>query len=313
MVEWWQRFPEQRYWMEQVSRRDFSDELFAPRGSNWARENVKHVLPGDVVLHWRKGVGFVGSSVAGSAPLVDVRVWEGRPQESWIVPLTDFEPLERPITLREIQAIDERIMRIKPILEAAYPGFSAFPFAMSPKYSFRPLQAYLVKFPIELFELTEILGLQLPVAFSPLTGQAMPRPQGGRRPAYLADTKLRRGIELHSVAMARRWYETRGATGILELGKPYDLELTLDQRIRHVEVKGSTLPQLSSVMLTRNEVAHARGYSATDLVVIDSIQFEPDGEEYRFQGGQIRRWQDWAPREADIVGLQYQYQLPPVG
>lgn len=310
MANWWADAPEQRYWMEQVSRTDFSDELFAPRGGNWARENVKHVRPGDVVLHWRKGVGFVGSSVAASAPLVDVRVWDGLPQESWVVPLGEFEPLERPITLRELQLIDDQIMRVKPILQRAYPGYGAFPFAKSQAYSFRPLQAYLVKFPIELFEVTGSVGLELPVAFSPRTGQAMPRPQGGSGPAYLSDTKLRQGIEQHSVGLARRWYERRGATGVLELGKPYDLELTLQQQVRHVEVKGSSLPDISSVLLTKNEVAHARSYAATDLVVVDSIEFERRGEEFIFGGGELRRWENWAPDDADITGLQYQYQLP---
>lgn len=296
--------------MEQVSRKDFSDELFAPRGSNWARENVKFVRPGDIVLHWRKGVGFVGSSVAASAPTVETRVWEDVPQESWVVALAEFEPLERPVTLRDLQAIDDQIMKIRPILEAAYPGYSAFPFAKKPNYSFRPLQAYLVKFPIELFDLTEIVGLELPVPFSTATGQALPRPQGGRGPAYLSDTKLRQGIERYSVAMARRWYEDRGASGLVELGKPYDLELTLDREVRHVEVKGSSLPNISSVLLTRNEVAHAQSYAATDLVVVDSIRFEANGDDYWFEGGQLRRWADWVPREIDITGLQFQYRLP---
>lgn len=312
MSNWWNGYPEQRYWMEQISRQDFSDELFAPRGSSWGRENVKYVRPGDIVLHWRKGVGFVGTSVAASAPIVDTRVWEAIPQESWVVPLAEYEPLDQHVTLKDLQLIDDQIMRVQPILRSAYTGFSAFPFAKTPRYSFRPLQAYLVKFPIELFEVLAMVGLDVPVAFSPLTGQASPRPRSGRGPAYLSDTQLRQGIERHSVRVARRWYEDRGATGILELGKPYDLEVTLEQQVRHVEVKGSSLPQISTVLLTKNEVAHAHSYAATDLVVVDAIAFEKRGEDYRFEGGELRRWADWTPDEAYVTSLQYQYQLQPL-
>lgn len=180
-----------------------------------------------------------------------------------------------------------------------------------PKRELRAHQGYLTKFPLELFEILALAGLDAPVLFDPRTGQS-----GGKSllapagPRYLTDTKLRMGVERHSVAVTRRWYESRGATHVIELGRPDDLELTLDRHVRHVEVKGSTIPQVATVLLTRNEVAHARAFERADLVVVDGIEFESDDSgEYRFAGGELRRWADWVPGAQHLSALQYEYRL----
>ena len=313
MANWWDGHPEQRYWMEMLTRVG-DDELFAPRSGQWAHELVKYVQPGDVVLHWRSGVGFVGTSVAVSHAGVESRVWAGVRQECWVVPLGEFEEFDDPVSLAEVRAVSSQIVATKAVLTNAYPGFKYFPFDSSDKRELRAHQGYLTKFPIELFEALAPIGLDAPVTFNSETGQSMARSaQRTHGPRFLTDTKLRMGIERHSVGLTRAWYEERGATSIRELGKPYDLDLVLDRRLRRVEVKGSSMPDISSILLTKNEVRNARAFAETDLVVVDSIAFERDGDGFRFEGGTLRRWENWTPEDMHITGLQYQYELQPIG
>lgn len=315
MGMWWDGHPEQRYWMEHVSREGHGVELFAPRSGQWAHELVRHVQPGDVILHWQGGRGFVGTSVAAAPVGVEPRMWAGSRQDCWVVDLAEYEELDDTVSLAEVRAVEPQLKRAREVLSEAYSDFKYFPFDFSNKRELRAHQGYLTKFPLELFEILALAGLDAPVLFDPRTGQSDRRsllaPAG---PRYLTDTKLRLGVERHSVAVARRWYESRGATHVMELGKPYDLEVTLDRHVRHVEVKGSTIPRVQTVLLTRNEVAHARAFARADLVVVDGIRFETDDAgEYRLSGGELRRWADWVPSEHHLSGLQYEYSLQPAG
>lgn len=310
MSAWWSDYPEQRYWMEKVTRAGFGTELFAPKTNYWSYRLMRLVRPGDVVLHWRTGIGFVGSSVVADSAAIEPRDWAGALQECWIVPLLEFEEFDEPVGLKEVRHLSPQLERTEEVLNAAYPGFKYFPFAFSAKRPLRAQQAYLNKFPVELFEVLAMIGLDAPVVFSPTTGQSIAKPASpSLRPRFLANTELRLGLERHSVDMAKQWYLDQGAAGIIELGKPYDLELVLEQRVRRVEVKGSSLPAVEQVLLTRNEVINARAYPYTDLVVVDGIQYEREDDSYRFSGGELRRWVNWFPEDVHITGLQYQYQL----
>ncbi len=314
MHAWWKNYPAQRYWMEKLSRPLQGEELFAPKSKNWSHQLLQFVMPGDVVLHWRSGEGFIGTSVVLEGASVGTRVWAGRAQECWVVPLAEFEAFERIISLTDVREVEAQLMRAQTVLESAYDNYKYFPFNFSPYRPLRAHQAYFTKFPVELFEILALVGLELPVVFDIDTGQALPRvpttaARGG--PRFLSDTQLRLAIERYSVAAARQWYERRGARDVTELGKPYDLELTLASKIRRVEVKGSSLPRVGTVLLTTNEVQNARVYPYTDLVVVDAIQFvRDDDQQYVCYGGELRRWQDWYPEDRHLRNLQLEYELP---
>ena len=314
VANWWDDFPEQRYWMEHVSpsaRSDLGAELFAPRSGRWVHELLRFVQPGDVIMHWRGGAGFVGSSIASSVPRVEPRAWDGREQECWVVDLSEYEDLPQQVSLSDVRAVEPQLRRTKQVLTEAYQGFKYFPFDFSDKRELRAHQGYLSKLPLEVFEVLALAGLDAPVLFDPTSGQQASRlALAPRGPRYLTDTELRIGVERYAVRVVRSWYSERGASGVVELGKPYDLELTWNRTVRHIEVKGSTMVGVDTVLLTRNEVTHARRYQATDLVVVDSIEFSRPANEYTFSGGRLRRWEDWAPNDSDLSGLQYQYSLP---
>jgi hypothetical protein len=64
------------------------------------------------------------------------------------------------------------------------------------------------------------------------------------------------------------------------------------------------------VLLTINEVTHARGHDSTDLFVVDEIKFHADSDgTYTTEGGRERIWESWSPRDEHLTALQYQYEL----
>jgi hypothetical protein len=155
-----------------------------------------------------------------------------------------------------------------------------------------------------LFELPPVDAAETPSARS-RTARA------GRGQGYLADTEKRTALEHHAVRMAIEHYRAIGATEIEELGKPYDLRVTLDGIERHVEVKGSLGEELDSVQLTQGEVDHARTYQPTDLFVVDGISASrgTDGV-VATSGGVVRMWLDWMPCDKALRPTHLRYTLP---
>lgn len=130
---------------------------------------------------------------------------------------------------------------------------------------------------------------------------------------YVADSVIRTAIEIYAVEAAEEHYMSRGARDIERVGKPYDLRLLIGDREVHVEVKGSTR-RLTSVILTRNEVDHARGTTQTDLFVVDEISLQTSSTgEPRLAGGRKRHWSAWSPSPDDLSPTVYSYTLPTQG
>lgn len=93
------------------------------------------------------------------------------------------------------------------------------------------------------------------------------RPDGQGR---TTDSALNRAIELAAVAAATSYYESLQwkVEDVGRLNRGYDLLCTQGlERIRHVEVKGTT-SRGSSVYLTPNEVAHALANPGTSALFI---------------------------------------------
>ena len=90
----------------------------------------------------------------------------------------------------------------------------------------------------------------------------------GAGQGFLLDPRIRRAIELHAMTRARAYFEERRATvRDVSANSPYDLQCLLDGREIHVEVKGTTGAGLT-VLLTANEVAHARSTSPNAVLYI---------------------------------------------
>ncbi len=170
----------------------------------------------------------------------------------------------------------------------------------------RAQQGYLTKFPAALVALL----FELPTATEPASDRRKTA-RAGRGQGYLADAEKRMALERHAVLMAIEHYREAGATEIEELGKPYDLRVTLDGIERHVEVKASVGDELDSVQLTQGEVDHARTYQPTDLFVVDGISTSRDHDDAVVtSGGVVRLWSDWMPSDKALRPTHLRYTLP---
>ena len=91
----------------------------------------------------------------------------------------------------------------------------------------------------------------------------------------------------------------------------YDLECSKDQEVVHVEVKGTTGVG-DSVVLTRNEVEHARTYPDTHLFIVGEIRLSYEGNAPVTAGGRlVRHITDWRPLDDDLEATQFRYRVPP--
>ena len=175
---WWERHPEQRFWMEIAGAKAPGIDLRAPITAPgerpiWHWDLVRLVRAGDVLLHWfttpAGATGIVGWSVAASAPVIESHVWvprtrpdldpadaERRPH--WVVPLRDYTPLARPITRDHVESVHREVVQLEARLGEQYPKFKYYPFQDYRPHEIRARQAYLTKMPVELLLLLNRLG-----------------------------------------------------------------------------------------------------------------------------------------------------------
>lgn len=330
---WWTAEPNQRYWMEITHRKDIGANLQAPKldRGQWSYDLVSQVQLGDQVLHWsgttRTLVGW--SEVTGPATTVPEYTWQprgtsgralGGPRttQGWVVPLGGMTTFLRQPTLASLLPLLDQLMDVNKALEAQRGSPIYFPFYRYRGKQIRTQQAYLVKFPIELFELipeidaaklgagADIEDTDIPEDFQPARKNA---PRG--RTTRPQDPKLRAAIERRALDVARTYYEDVGGTEVKELGKPYDIAVTVDGIERHCEVKGSSM-LIDAIELTINEVNHGRRCANVDLIVVDGIDVSRNKitGEIIASGGRLRVWTDWSPVQESLTARRFTYILP---
>ncbi|WP_433781587.1 protein NO VEIN domain-containing protein [Actinomycetospora sp. CA-101289] len=320
--EWWVGDASQRFWMEITNRRDVGSDLNAPQrdgagNESWTYSLVAATRPGDVVFHWHtdwfENSALIGwSEIAGPLEEVYPYAWQARGTRGrargvptvgrgWRTPCANFTELTRPVDGARMFELRDSVLQLGEDLKRRH-GTTYFPFT---RYGdgLRAAQAYLTKFPAELLGLLPELAEAMVLPGPPPS--ARPRKGAGR----LQDPVLRKAIEEHAVAVAKEHYLAAGATEVEVLGKPYDLLVRGPSGERHVEVKGSSL-RIDKVLLTINEVIHARGHEATDLVVVDEIEWRAEAEgTYTTAGGRWRIWRSWSPQDEQLSALQFLYDL----
>lgn len=326
---WWDSDPNEIYWMEiRQEPVGLGEYLRAPQAAgdgnpSWSYELTSYVQPGDRVFHWHKTPsgepGILGWSEA-AGPLETITwSWQARGTRgrergvptvgpTWNMPLTGYTELARPITR---SVLNSRRAEVLEVIEAVTRTHGKPIYAPFQNYGGRELRAqqgYLTKFPSALVALLfELPPVDAPEAPSDRSRTA----RAGRGQGYLADAEKRTALEHHAVRMAIEHYRAIGAIEIEELGKPYDLRVTLNGIERHVEVKGSVGEELDSVQLTQGEVDHARTYQPTDLFVVDGISASlgADGAVIT-SGGAVRIWLDWMPSDRALRPTHLRYTLP---
>ncbi|TDL45116.1 protein NO VEIN domain-containing protein [Microbacterium oleivorans] len=327
--EWWADDAAERYWMEATDRATLGEDLRAPltgqegRGV-WHYSLVSYTRPGDIVFHWHTTLYDRPAIVGWSTVLGPLREEEhewtphagqlttpagARP--NWVVPLGGIHYLDEPISLADIEASRSRVLGIRDDVESVHGTPTYFPFNGYGANGIRAAQAYLTKMPHALVELLSSLhGVELGTEDDPgieMTPSATDMRSGGQ--GFLRDTARKLAIEQHAIGMAVEHYRTLGATEVEILGKPYDIRLRLDGEEVHVEVKGSG-NGVAEVLVTRNEVHHARTFARTELVVVDGIDWQrEEAGEITTVGGRLRRWPSWSPSDASLTPMTYVHAL----
>lgn len=334
MSAWWEGDPSERYWMETTDRPDVGGDLRAPRTGGYGQsvghyDLVQYVRPGDIVFHWHTaapgGSAIVGWSEAIGPLGVEQYQWSAHagslagqssaPAPNWVMPLGGINLLDRPMAAADLLPRRDELFEIRTGLEERWGRPVYFPFIPYGQ-TIRAFQGYMTKMPRAVVELiSELAPLELTalaVAGEAQLDEAI-IPPGVPRPStsgYQSDAVRRRAIELHAVERAIALYRSEGARDIEVLGKPYDLLVRIGSVERHIEVKGSS-GTAGAVLLTRNEVHHARHHEATDLVVVDEIDVgaSEDGT-ITTAGGRLRRWINWTPLDEHLSATAFECALP---
>lgn len=321
--------------MEITDRDDLGQDVRAPQTNasgrdEWSYTLVTYTQPGDIVFHWHKSLvgeaAIVGWSEVVGPLAADSMDWlahgtRGRARgkaahvDNWIMPLGGLHELSPPITRTQLETRRHDILQVIDGLKRAE-GRSVYPpFYLYGERQLRAMQSYLTKFPAALLPILD--GLTTSAIPGPdrrgtfPRGLAAPKSAGQGRQQ---DPLLRKAIEDYAVDAATAYYRDElRATDIEVLGKPYDLKLRVDGQERHVEVKGTTVDGAVRVVLTVNEVEHARRWPRTDLFVLDGVRYTVVNGNYQLAGGQRRVWRDWAPDERALHPTEFIYDLPLTG
>lgn len=127
---------------------------------------------------------------------------------------------------------------------------------------------------------------------------------------YESFAPRRKAIENHAMDKAIQYYTHQGWTVTdVSARRSYDLRCTRGRDRLHVEVKGTT-SRGDAVLLTRNEVEHARGaYPNVALFVVAGIRVAP-GNPPTASGGRVFRHEPWNIEEGALAPLAFEYHRP---
>ncbi|MGW7063608.1 MrcB family domain-containing protein [Streptomyces sp. NPDC054904] len=128
---------------------------------------------------------------------------------------------------------------------------------------------------------------------------------------FLLTAAERKAIELHSVRMAKEYFESQGWS-VKDVGskESFDLLLSRGEERCRAEVKGTTSTG-TDVILTRAEVEKQRDYYPDNaLVVVHSIRLDRTEVAPTTSGGVLHCTSPWAVAEEDLTVISYAYRTP---
>jgi hypothetical protein len=145
-------------------------------------------------------------------------------------------------------------------------------------------------------------------ALALVADEVLSREGSARRQGFGLKPDERKAVETHAMAVARQHFEALGWDVIdTSSGNCYDLACRKGSRELRVEVKGTTGAG-ENVLLTRNEVAHARTFPDLALVVVSRIELSR-GAAPSASGGSKRVEEPWRIDMGELSPLAYEYSL----
>ena len=133
----------------------------------------------------------------------------------------------------------------------------------------------------------------------------------GKGQGFQRNQEVKAKVEARAMDMAAEFYARKGWTvQDVHLAESYDLLCLRNSEVRHVEVKGTT-EDGAIVLLTPNEVRHARENPYTALFVLGRVKVEPAEDGTINVTGGVRRLNDpWHIDDGTLTPLGFKYQVP---
>jgi hypothetical protein len=134
------------------------------------------------------------------------------------------------------------------------------------------------------------------------------RPGGGQ--GFQLDVDVKVAVEAHAMNAATDFYREDWDVEDVHGTESYDLICRRHGEEKHVEVKGTTTDG-TEVILTPNEVRHAREHPYTALFILSNITIERtvDGT-VTAAGGDQQLFDPWPIDDGTLTPLGFPYQVP---
>jgi hypothetical protein len=343
-VYWWQRDPSENVWMEITRRDDIGADLKAPSVARGGAATASYVLvplvqPGDIVVHYDSRLeAVIGASVAVSDAEPAPIYWVARgtyarragEQPRWLpglrVTLNHYRQLEPPVTLAEIRRNKDALLALRGRIQAGANGQAIY-FPWIPyQDTLRTFQSYLVKMPREALRLFPQLDAMVnqahgqasrlvPASVTEQAEEAVKDAAGkiarrGRGQGFQLDQQVKVAVEALAMNLATEFYSKAWVVEDVHGTQSYDLICRRGDEVKHVEVKGTTTDG-TEVILTPNEVRHAREHPCTALFVVSNIIVERAEDGAIIATGGKRQLHDpWRLDDGTLTPLGFRYQVP---
>jgi hypothetical protein len=341
---WWEREAGENVWMEITRRDDIGADLKAPSAARGGVTTASYVLvpqvqPGDIVVHYdSRQEAIVGVSVASSVAEPAPIYWVARggyarragEQPRWLpglrVTLDQYRQLEPPVTLAEIRQHKDALLALRQRIQARANGQPIY-FPWIPyRDTLRTFQSYLVKMPHEAISLFSQLRQAVEQTKTPASEVDLASPaeqaieavkdaagkvaRPGRGQGFQVDQDVKVAVEALAMNMATEFYSLEWDVEDVHGTESYDLICRRGGEVKHVEVKGTTTDG-AEVILTPNEVRHAREHPRTALFVLSDITVEraEDGT-VTATGGKQHLYDPWCLDDGTLTPLGFRYQVP---
>ena len=132
----------------------------------------------------------------------------------------------------------------------------------------------------------------------------------GRGQGFQLDQDVKVAVEAHAMNMATEFYGEDWDVEDVHGTESYDLVCRRGDEVKHVEVKGTTTDG-AEVILTPNEVRHARENTCTALFVLSNVRVERAEDGTVTATGGIRHLYDpWHLDDGTLTPLGFRYQVP---
>jgi len=136
--------------------------------------------------------------------------------------------------------------------------------------------------------------------------EAIVDPQKGQR--YASDVRTKIAVERRAMDLAKAWLSDDGWT-VRDVSKSrsYDLHCAKQGQELRVEVKG-TRGGGDTILITRNELNHARDHANVHLAIVSRIVIDRDSKGAPSASGGVLRWyQPWVIKDSDLEAIAFEW------